>query len=83
MFFIINLPLSHQLDLLMISSIYLDFLLTEIQRKFKQTKIYLTFFFALSLKRNHEPLKVAAAKLFLFSAYVIGKTCFDECFKIR
>ena len=31
-------------------------------------------------KKTHKPVKMAAAKTFLFSVYVIGATCFDEYF---
>ena len=29
---------------------------------------------------NHKPLNLAAAKNFFSSMYVIGTTCFNECF---
>ena len=31
-------------------------------------------------KTTRKTLKVAASKPFFFSVYVIGTTCFDECF---
>ena len=32
---------------------------------------------------THKPLKVAVAKIVFSSVYVIGTTCFDECFSFH
>ena len=61
---------------------YLFCLLTslEMQKTLEQTKMYHTFSYFVWKETNHKPLKVAAAKKFFSSAYVIGTTCFDERF---
>ena len=52
------------------SSIYLVFLPTEMQKSLKQTKVYHTFFYFVRKE----------TKTVFSSVYVIGTTCFDECF---
>ena len=62
------------------NSIYVVFLPLEMRRKLKQTKGYHTFFQFVSKERTHKPFKAAASKTFFSSVYIIGRTCFDECF---
>ena len=50
------------------------------QGRRKQKKVYYTFFYFVSRETALKPLKVAAAKALFSSVYVIGTTCFDECF---
>ena len=69
-----------KLNLLLTSSIYLVLLPLEMQRRLKQTKIYHTFSYFVWKETTHKPLKVAAAKSLFSSVYIIGTTCFDECF---
>ena len=61
---------------------YLFRLLTSRNAKETQTDQSMPRIFLLCLKRNdpHKPLKVAAANILFSSVYVIGTTCFDECF---
>ena len=40
----------------------------------------LQYFYSLWKERTHKPSKETAAKTFFSSVYVIGRTCFDECF---
>ena len=54
-----------------------------ISRNVKKTRTnqsILHFFCSLGKERTHKPSKVAAAKTFFSSVYVIDTTCFDECF---
>ena len=46
----------------------------------KETLNILKCFYSAWKEKAHKPSKVVAAKNFLFSAYVIGTTCFDKCF---
>ena len=50
------------------------------QRRLKQTKVYHAFSYFIWKETTHKPLKMAAEKSFFSSVYVIGTTCFDECF---
>ena len=68
----LNLPLT--------SSIYFVFLPLEMQKRLKQTKGCHAFSYFIWKETTHKPLKVAAAKRLFFSVYIIGTTCFDECF---
>ena len=71
----LNLPLS--------SSIYFVFLPLEMQKRLKQTKLWhaFSYFILYYIKETtHKSLKVAAAKSLFCSVYIIGTTCFDECF---
>ena len=68
----LNLPLT--------SSIYFVFLPLEIQKRLEQTKVYHAFSYFVWKETTHKPLKVAAAKTLFSSVYVIGTTCFNECF---
>ena len=68
----LNLPLS--------SSIYFGFLPLEMQKRLKQTKVCHAFSYFVWKETTHEPLEVAAANSLFSSVYVIGTTCFDECF---
>ena len=68
----LNLPLS--------SSIYFVFLPLEMQKRLKQTKVCHAFSYFVWKEATHKPLKVAAANSLFSSVYVIGTTCFDECF---
>ena len=62
------------------NSIYVVFLPLEMQRKLKQTKEYHMFFQFVWKETTHKPLKVVASKNIFCSMYIIGRTCFDECF---
>ena len=68
----LNLPLT--------SSIYLVFLPLEMQKRLEQTKVCHAFSYFIWKETTHKPLKVAAAESLIFSVYIIGTTCFDECF---
>ena len=68
----LNLPLT--------SSIYFVFLHLEMQKRFKQTKLCHVFSYFTWKGTTHEPLKVAAAENLFSSVYIIGTTCFNECF---
>ena len=68
----LNLPLT--------SSIYFVFLPLEMQKRLKHTKVYYALCYFALKETTHKPLKVAAAKTLFSSVYVIGTTCFDECF---
>ena len=68
----LNLPLS--------SSIFFVFLPLEMQKRLKQTKVCHAFSYFVWKETTHKPLKVAAAKSLFSSVYIIGTTCFDECF---
>ena len=68
----LNLPLT--------SSIYFVFLPLEMQKRLKQTKVCHAFSYFVWKETTHEPLEVAAANSLFSSVYVIGTTCFDECF---
>ena len=50
------------------------------QRKLIQTKVYYKFAYSVRKETFQEPLKVAAAKKFFRSVYIIDTACFDECF---
>ena len=62
------------------SIIYFAFLPLEMQKWLEQTKIYHTFSYFVWKETTHKPLQVPAAKTLFSSVYVIGTTCFDECF---
>ena len=68
----LNLPLS--------SSIYFGFLPLEMQKRLKQTKVCHAFSYFVWKETTHEPLEMAATNSLFSSVYVIGTTCFDECF---
>ena len=68
----LNLPLT--------SSIYFVFLPLEMQKRLELTKAYHSFSYFVWKETIYKPLKVAAAKSLFSSVYVIGTTCFDECF---
>ena len=88
MYFTVNLPFvksnqistDRKLNLPLTSSIYFVFLPQEMQKRLKQTKVYHAFSYFIWKETTHKPLKVAAAKTLFSSVYVIGTTCFDECF---
>ena len=88
MFFPINLHFfkSNQistygkLNLTFTSSIYFVFLPLEMQKRLELTKAYHSFSYFVWKETIYKPLKVAAAKSLFSSVYVIGTTCFDECF---
>ena len=72
-----------KLNLPRTSSIYFAFLPLEMQKRLKQTKLWQAFsyFILYYIKETtHKSLKVAAAKSLFCSVYIIGTTCFDECF---
>ena len=52
----------------------------EIQRGLIQIKVYYKNFYSVSKEASHKPLKVAAAKKYFPSVFIIDTTCFDECF---
>ena len=68
----LNLPLT--------SSIYFVFLPLEMQKRLKQTKVCHAFSYFIWKETTDKNLKVAAAKSLFSSEYIIGTTCFDECF---
>ena len=68
----LNLPLT--------SSIYFFFLPLEMQKRLKQTKVCHAFSYFIWKETTDQPLKVATAKSLFSSVYIIGTTCFDECF---
>ena len=88
LFFIINLhsvtsnqiSTYRKLNLSLTSSIYFVFLPLEMQTRLEQTKAYHAFSYFVWKETIHKPLKVAAAKTLFSSVYIIGTTCFDECF---
>ena len=88
LFFTINLHFvtSNQistfrkLNLLLSSSIYFVFLPLEMQKRLKQTKVWHALSYFVWKETTHKPLKVAATNSLFSSVYVIGATCFDECF---
>ena len=88
LFFTLNLNFAgsnqistyRKLHLPLTSSIYFVFLPLEMQKRLKQTKVCHAFSYFVSKETTHKPLKVAAAKSLLSSVYIIGTTCFDECF---
>ena len=50
------------------------------QKTLEPTKAYHSFSYLVWKETIYKPLKVAAAKSLFSSVYVIGTTCFDECF---
>ena len=56
------------------------FLPLELQKRFQQTKVYHAFSYFAWKETTHKHLKMAASKTLFYSVYVIGTTCFDECF---
>ena len=50
------------------------------QKRLKQTNVCHAFSYFVWKETTHKPLKVAVAKSLFSSVYVIGTTCFDECF---
>ena len=91
MFFSINLHFStsnqistyRKLNLHRSNKQYLFCLLISLEMQkntLEQTKMYHTFSYFVWKGTTHKPLKVAAAKTFFSSVYVIGTTCFDERF---
>ena len=87
MFFPINLHFVksnkstyRKLNLPFTSSIYFVFLPLEMQKRLELTKAYHSFSYFVWKETIYKPLKVAAAKSLFSSVYVIGTTCFDECF---
>ena len=48
------------------------------QQRLKQ--VYHIFCYFAWKETAHKPLKMASAKTFFSSVYVIGAACFDECF---
>ena len=50
------------------------------KKRLEQTKVYHSFSYFVWKETTHKPLKRAAAKNPFTSGYVIGATCFDECF---
>ena len=49
-------------------------------RNAMKTPLYLPHIFLLCLKRNNPQTEASAAKILFFSVYIIGTTCFDECY---
>ena len=88
LFFTINLSFvtsnqistDRKLNLPLTSSIYFVFLHLEMQKRLKQTKLCHGFSDFTWKGTTRKPLKVAAAKSIFSSVYIIGTTCFDECF---
>ena len=76
LFFKGNLYLVHQNKYLL----YLIFSSRESQRRLIQTKVYYKLFRSVWKETSYKPLKVGAAKKSFPSVYIIGKTCFEECF---
>ena len=58
-----QIPTYRRPNLLLTSSIYWDFLPLEIQGRFKQAKVYHTFYYFVWKENPHKPLKVVAAKI--------------------
>ena len=82
LFLKINLHLdSHTkyLHFLPITSIYLVSSSAEMQR-LVQTKVYYKLCYSVWKETSHKLLKVAAAKMFFLSVFIIDTTWFDECF---
>ena len=52
----------------------------EMQRRLRQTKVYYELFYWVSKEVSQKLLKVAAAKKFFPSLFIIDRTSFDECF---
>ena len=69
-----------KLNFSLTSSIYFVFLPLEMKKRLKQTKVCPEFSYFIWKETTHKPLKVAAAKSLFSSVYIIGTTCFDECF---
>ena len=69
-----------KLNLPFTSSSYFVFLPLEMQKRLELTKAYHSFSYFVWKETIYKPLKVAAAKFLFSSVYVIGTTCFDECF---
>ena len=88
LFFTINLHFAtsnqmstyRKLNLCFSSSIYFIFLSLEMQKRLEQTKVYHVLSYFVWKEMTHKPLKVVAAKPLFSSVFVIGTTCFDECF---
>ena len=70
----LNLPLT--------GSIYLVFFPLQIQKKLNQIKACHVLFYVTWKETTHKPLKLAAAKRLFSSVYIIGTTCFNECFSV-
>ena len=68
-----------KLNLPRINSIYLAFFSLTLQKRLVQTKLYYKLFYYVWKEMSHKPSKVAGAKNFFASVYVIGTACFDEC----
>ena len=75
-----QLSTCRKLNLPHTCSIYFVFLPLEMQKRLKQTKVCHMFSYFIWKETTHKPLKVAAAKSLFASVYIIGTTCFDECF---
>ena len=69
-----------KLNLHLTSSIYFIFLPLEMQKWLEQAKIYHAFSYFVWKGTTHKPLQLPAAKTLISNVYVIGTTCFDECF---
>ena len=69
-----------KLNLLLTNSIYFVFSSLKMQWRLIQTKLFYTIFHSVWKETSHKPSKVAAAKNFFSSVYVIGTACFSECF---
>ena len=67
-------------NLSLTSSIYLDFLPLEMQKRLKHNKVYHTFFYFVWKGTTHKSLKPAATKTLFSVMYVLGITCFDNAF---
>ena len=52
----------------------------EMQKRLKQTKLYHSFSYFVWRETTRKTLKVAVAKTLFSSVYIIGTSCFDECF---
>ena len=82
LFLKINLHLDNQtkyLNFLPVTSIHLVSSSVEMQR-LVQTKVYYKLCYCVWKETSHKLLKVAAAKMFFLSVFIIDTTCFDECF---
>ena len=67
-----DIYLHKELNLFVISSIYLVFSLSEIQRRLVQAQVYYTFFHFFWKETTHKSLKVADVRTICSSVHIIG-----------
>ena len=73
-----------KLNLVPVISNFFVFSSREMQRRLMQTTVYTTSFpYWVSKEASHNTLKVAAAKKYLPSVFIIDTTCFDQCFSFH